>query len=189
MTKKSFLIFLLLFALSLTSCDWIRYHLGMPTSVELQARQEQTRQDSLLYAEYLRQEREQYDLMEDALFDAALSVEDEVTPSSGQYGLYGENRQDNSNTNMNRFHVIVGSFREPANAAKMVKQLADHGYKPHELQFRNGYRVVSAGSYAYHDDAEAAKRSIQTKDPALCPYDVYIYDMNDRRHVEDGVRR
>ena len=85
---------------------------------------------------------------------------------------------------MNRFHVIVGSFRMQENAIRMVRLLSELGYRPEELLFKNGYMVVSAGSYPSLTDAQAAKRRIQSVDGSIIPYDMYIYDMNQRRHIE-----
>ena len=196
MSKKTLFILLFFASLSLHSCEWVKERLGMPTSQELQFRREQTRQDSVLRAEYLRQEREQQQLLEDSIFDPAMSGDDEENTSA----LYGDTfpatgtetsagfTPSPTSVGTNRFHVIVGSFRMVENAAKMVRQLAERGYRPEELLFKNGYVVVSAGSYPSLPDAQAAKQRIQSVDGALCPYDIYIYDMNQRRHVESGAR-
>ena len=84
---------------------------------------------------------------------------------------------------MNRYQVVVGSFRVPENAARMKKRLADRGYRPEELHFKNGFIVISAGSYPYESDAQAAVGRLRAKDGALFP-EIYIYDMNQRRHIE-----
>ena len=152
----------------------------MPTSQEIQDRKEKERQDSVLRETYRLQEEQQRQ-MDDSLFDPAVQAEEETTPSTttfrDSYSASG------ASSGLNRFHVVVGSFREPGNATRMVKRLESRGYRPQELLFKNGFMVVSAGSYPYLQDAQAAVGRLRANDGVLFP-EIYIYDMNQRRHIE-----
>ena len=187
MSKKSLFILLFFTALTFNSCDWFKARLGMPTSQELQIRKEQARQDSIYQAEYLKQEREQQQRLEDDLFDTTAPTLLDTTPTPA-YTSTPAYTGSTTPMNMNRFHVVVGSFRESKNAAGMVRRLTERGYRPAELLFKNGFMVVSAGSYAQLPEAVTALHRIQSADASLCPYDAYVYDMMQRRHVEGNAR-
>lgn len=222
MFKKSIFIVLFLAAFSLTSCDWVKAHLGMATSKDLQTLKERARQDSLLQAEYLRQEREQQRLIEDAFFDPIMPNDAEMASFYGNSGTSSPSTQGylastsqgytsstsqgytsstsqgyassapqsytpsytSSTASSNRFHVVVGSFRDFGNADRMARRLADNGYRPEQLLFKNGLMTVSAGSFPSLQDAQAARSQMRSGNPNLFPYDTYIYDMSSRRHVE-----
>ena len=187
MSKKSLFILLFFTALTFNSCDWVRVRLGMPTSQELQIRKEQARQDSIYQAEYLRHEWEQQQRLEDDLFDTTAPAQVETTPASTP-AYTPAYTGSAAPMDINRFHVVVGSFRESKNAIGMVKRLAERGYRPTELLFKNGFMVISAGSYAQLPEAITALHRMQSVDASLCPYDAYVYDMVQRRHVESNAR-
>jgi cell division septation protein DedD len=59
------------------------------------------------------------------------------------------------------YHVVAGAFREERNAKKIVKRLANKGYKSQLLQVNKyGLHPVVYGSYATLAEAEKVKRSI-----------------------------
>jgi len=210
MYRKSLFTLLIIAAINLNSCDWVRERLGMPTIKDIKARNEQARQDSILRADYLRQEREEQRLLEDSIFDPAMSENEEANRSS----LYDDTSARTGGTSvsetaarsasgnaansfsgnylapasstagMNRFHVVVGSFQMQRNVNRMVRLLTERGYRPEELLFKNGLMVVSAGSYSSLYDAQAALRHIKSADGSALPHDMYIYDMKQRRHIE-----
>ena len=198
MNRKSLFLLLFLAVLSLTSCDWVRMRLDLPTKKESRERLEKNHQENDLEDVYLFEEREESQFIEEPIFDPSMSGDDELNASSlynKPLGTSGASSTPNvkptpgytpakATTSMNRFHVVVGSFRMAENASRMVKLLAEYGYHPEELLFKNGYMVVSAGSFPTHSDAQAARRRIQSNDGRILPYDTYIYDMNEKRHIE-----
>jgi len=81
-----------------------------------------------------------------------------------------------------RFYVIVGSFKDPSNSEKMFLFLSKNGYKPKLLEFKNGYKLVSAASFT--TQAEASKEMLKIMDTDFAPEDIWVYDTNQRLHVK-----
>jgi len=166
----------------------------MPTREEAERMKEEERkrkQESNLLGEYLKQEEEQR-RMDDMISDYDVYGQGEPEPSSQSdafAGSSGMTANVNTSIGANRFHIVVGSFRIPENAVRMVRRLSERGYQPTEIVFRNGYRVISAGSYQQRSDAVMALRRMQSMDAALCPYDAYVYDTAQRLHLEGGGPR
>ncbi|NTV18618.1 MAG: SPOR domain-containing protein [Bacteroidales bacterium] len=80
-----------------------------------------------------------------------------------------------------RFYVIVGSFKDESNVAKMDGYLSKNGYKPIHLNFKNGYKVVASGAFANANEAYGAMRKLLELD--FSPEDVWVYDTNQKLHI------
>jgi hypothetical protein len=160
----------------------------MPTSQELQSRKEQAHFDSLLQAEYFRQEMAQQQLWEDSFFDPMIQSEEISAPSSPPTVHSPVFTNSGIDAHFNRFHIIVGSFKVLENAERMIRRLTERGYHPVELSIKSGFIVISADSFSERSDAVAAMRRMQDVDRTLCPYDAYIYDANQRPPVENSLR-
>lgn len=80
-----------------------------------------------------------------------------------------------------RFYVIVGSFKDEGNVAKMDGYLSKNGYKPIHLNFKNGYKVVASGAFANANEAYGAMRKLLELD--FSPEDVWVYDTNQKLHI------
>ena len=206
MQKRTFFTLLFLTALCLQSCDPVRGFFGLPTSKEVQAAKDKKRQDSIYQAEY-NKEQNMYKDLEESNFDSDLLGDEETykepsgasSGSSGTYippsgtpsGATGSVATPPANSYSgysggSRFHVIVGSFRDPANAQRMKTRLSERGYRPAELLFKNGFLCISAESFNQLPDAQESVRRLRSMDETLTPY---IYDANERRHVESGTSR
>ncbi|MFA5849421.1 MAG: SPOR domain-containing protein [Bacteroidales bacterium] len=81
-----------------------------------------------------------------------------------------------------RFYVIVGSFKDPLNSEKMFLYLSKNGYKPKLIEFKNGYKLVSAASFMTQE--EATKEMLKIMDTDFAPEDIWVYDTNQRLHVK-----
>jgi cell division septation protein DedD len=80
-----------------------------------------------------------------------------------------------------RFYVIVGSFKDESNVAKMDGYLSKNGYKPIHLNFKNGYKVVASGAFANANEAYGAMRKLLELD--FSPEDIWVYDTNQKLHI------
>ncbi len=142
---------------SMNSCDWIRARLGMPTSEELQQKQEQIIKDSL---EKVVREQEAARL-EQIRLDSMAKVEAQKST-------------------LLRYHVVLGSFIMDNNADRMMRKLPELGYEPVRIQFKNGYSVISAYQTNSLPDAYNTMYKMFSLD--ITPYDVWVYDTNQNLH-------
>lgn len=152
--KRFFAFFVAAFLMMhLTSCDWVRSRLGMPTSEDLQWIREQRHQDSVNKAALEKQALEQAQALAKAQQDSIQAV---------------------AQTHVKRYHVVPGSYKQEANVAKMIQVLSDLHYSPIRLSFKSGYTGVSAYqtdtlARAY-EQVKALTQAQVTKD------DIWIYD-------------
>lgn len=81
-----------------------------------------------------------------------------------------------------KFYVIAGSFKEDANAQKMVNYLKKGNFKPIVLNFKNGFKVVASGGFNNANDAYNERRKLLEYD--FSSEDVWIYDINQKLHIK-----
>ncbi len=148
--------------LSLNSCDWFNTTiLGKPSKAEIakKIRLENQRKDSLARAQ---QEAAQLRLQEEA--EAATKAQLEA--------------QQNM-----RYHVIVGCFKTPSNATRMMEKLTTKGFRPTSLKFKNGFDCISAQSF---DDIHAAFNAMNAfmTNSDFAPGDIWVYDTHQGLQVQ-----
>ncbi len=150
--------------LTMTSCDWFNStFLGKPSKAELAKKEavEKARQDSLDQAEMVRQMEAQQHELEQRMADETAQKEQ---AAQGQ-----------------RYHVVVGCFKVPSNADRMLNLLNSKGYTAHLMKFKNGFSCISAASYADVHTAYNEMYKILKAD--WCPEDVWVYDSNTKLHT------
>jgi len=81
-----------------------------------------------------------------------------------------------------RFHIIVGSFKDSTNSKKMVDMLTKNGYRPTLIQLKNGYTLVSAASF--NNQADASKEMYKIMKMDFAPEDIWVYDNNQKLHIK-----
>ncbi len=142
-------------------CDRIRSVLGMPTSAEL----ETVREQEAVKANQKRFE----DSVKLAKADSVKAAQ--VTVSADGYSNMSK-----------RFYVVVGSFKVEENAAKKVAQMKKLNFNPEYLNFKNGFKVVSAMSTDDEKEAYATMRKLI--DEGIDEEEVWIYDKLQKLHIE-----
>ena len=164
MKKMTLIVFLCVTVLSTSSCDWFKARMGMPTSQELALAREKALRDSIQQADYARLlAAEQARIQDSVAKDEAV----EETPQQPSQ----------------RYHVIFGSFYEQALATRLMQQMTAAGMTPTLLNFKSGFKVVSAASY--NSLPEANKNMDRfLMETELAPYDIWIYDTHLRLHME-----
>jgi len=198
MHQRIFITLLFFTALSLSSCDHIRGFFGYPKAAELEAIKNEEGQKSAYEALY-REDEERQRQIDASKYDDDISGDDEmmlssghndsyVSPSSSSSQVASSSSQTSSQatnlyTGNNRYHLVVGSFRDADNAQKMMKRLSDNGHHPSQFYFKSGLLVVSADSFSNKPDADAAKRRMQ-ENPSF--YDCWVYDVNQGLHRDSG---
>jgi len=163
MKKVLYVVLSIAMLFTLNSCDWFNTtFLGKPSKAEVTKRQllERVRQDSL------------------AQVDQQLALEAE------QAALDAQRTQEDAErlaTDSKRYHVVVGCFRVPSNAERMLNTLQSRGYNQKAMHFKNGFTCISAASY---DDIHAAynemNRVLRTD---FAPEDVWVYDTTFALHT------
>lgn len=200
---KSIIVFLAA-VLLLSGCNWLRSTLGMPTSHDLAKVETEIRMkrvaDSLnaLIKDTLTVDSLK---IRDSLPDSTSlsqinkdSIEKKITQPQPQKSVPMNKQSEKpssaiSSTTKNtpsqiitaRFYVIVGSFKDESNVAKMDEYLSKNGYKPIHLNFKNGYKVVASGAFANANEAYGAMRKLLELD--FSPEDVWVYDTNQKLHI------
>ncbi len=184
MRTAKFFLTLMAAIMIVTGCDWIRMQLGMATSEDIAN---------------LKKER-QYDdsvrMMNDSI---AMKGNTGDVSTSGGYNVkisdtaaFNEPKVDSTVQEQkpvaapikanpeNRYHVIVGSFKEYSNASKMAEYLKGKGYNPAMMDFKNGFRVVSAASFPQMGPAFTEMYKIA--DMNIIKDDIWVYDIRQKLH-------
>lgn len=144
---------------TLSGCDWVKKQLGMATSEDI---------------EKLRLEMEQQALREKRIKDSIETARLDSIRLAEEMAAMPYAKLDK------RYYVIVGSFKEDSNAEVMQGQLQKMGYSPVRIPLKNGFDMVAvAGS---DDIYEARKEIAKIEDNDVCPYDVWIYDVQQGLH-------
>ena len=143
-----------------SSCDMFRKIAGRPTSDEIEARRsEAVKKDAMIEA--LKQ-RQQADSL--AIVDSIRRMETDVLSLSEIGDLY-------TTTLDHRYYIIVGSFRNGANAEAMLKTASDAGYVPVRIQF-GAYTAIGVSPADNIEDAFLSLKSVKRE--SFSPSDVWI---------------
>ena len=143
----------------LSGCDWVKKQLGMPTSEDV------ARFKMELEAKELRQKQIQ-DSIETARLD---SIKREQEKNLIPYVALEK-----------KFYVIMGSFKVISNADILKANLEKAGYSPIRIALRNGFDMVALAGFNTYQEALAEMEKIGDND--LCPYDVWIYNVDQNLH-------
>ncbi len=149
---------------TLSSCDWFNTtFLGKPSKAETARKEaaEKARRDSLAQIE-----------MQQAMEAEQQALERQVLEEETAR-LAAENK---------RYHVVVGCFRVPSNADRMLGLLQGRGYRAKMLNFKNGFACISAASYDDIHTAFNEMHKIMKSD--FAPEDIWVYDTTFRLHRE-----
>lgn len=131
---KKLLVPTLIIALAFSGCKFIDKWKKGDSADTLAAWQ--AKQDSMQKAEVLKAKK-----LEEAKLAKEKAVQDSLR------------REQELQAKM-RFHVIIGSFKVPANADRFQGTVAQMGYsKPTIVQSANGFRMVSVGAFETYGKA------------------------------------
>lgn len=166
--KKSLVILLAASMLMLSGCDFFRRIAGRPTSEDIENRKieillaqeakEQARLDSL--------RREQQIILDSiAALDSIKQQGGTILNPSRLGGLFATKLEA-------RYYVIVGSFRQRANAEAHLNSISEIGYSPALISFRNGMIAVGVCPVNTLPDALTSLKTVKAE--AFCPSDVWI---------------
>ena len=160
-------------ALTLQGCDFVRTIAGRPTAAKLEAiRQEQIRLEEQRHQARLDSIKKAQQEMADSLAALEAYLLDSLSHSKGVLkspanlgGLGGEELEC-------KYYIVVGAFRDIANARRKQSACYDAGYPAQIVPFRNGLNAVAV--CPSNTLAEiTAKWKLLKKNP-VCPNDSWL---------------
>lgn len=154
--------------LILSGCDWVRSKLGMATSEDIAAlKAEQERIEA---------QRRSQDSLQRAKADSVSRAFADSVAMAKAAGI-----ADMSKTE--RYHVILGSFRDYNNSQRMTEKLKKDGYNPLTIDFKNGFRLVSVSS---HNNLSAAFNNMYSMMDTKYNVDgdFWVYDIRQGLHIK-----
>ncbi|MDP3436351.1 MAG: SPOR domain-containing protein [Bacteroidales bacterium] len=164
-TVKFFLI-LMTAIMVVTGCDWVRLQLGMATSEDIAA---------------LKKDQQQPDTS--AMLRDSLAIADSLSRAQTDSikALQAKPAGEMKKADMtNRYHVILGSFKDYSNSTRMIESLKGKGFSPSAIDFKNGFRVVSIASYGTL--GTAFNEMYRLRDQNFGPDDIWVYDVRQNMH-------
>ena len=164
MKTTRFLVVLLVTMTLLSGCDFFRSLLGKPTSEDLE----------LIAYQKEAAAKAKADSINNIIKADTLIADNEKAVESKSIV-----KQPSSDFNY-RYYVIVGSFKNYANAERFSEILLKKNYDVKNFKFKNGYNMVSIfGSIDYY---EAHKKLNEIMESEICPDDIWIYDTAQQLH-------
>ncbi|MFA5325738.1 MAG: SPOR domain-containing protein [Bacteroidales bacterium] len=168
MKTTRFLVVLLVTMMIISGCDFFRSLLGKPTSEDLELIAYQKEVAAKAKADSINNINDNIIKVDTLIADNEKVVESKSIV-----------KQPSSDFNY-RYYVIVGSFKNYANAERFSKILLKKNYDVKNFKFKNGYNMVSIlGSVDYH---EANKKLNEMLESEICSDDIWIYDTAQQLH-------
>ncbi|PKO99626.1 MAG: hypothetical protein CVU13_03610 [Bacteroidetes bacterium HGW-Bacteroidetes-8] len=192
-TVKFFLI-LMTAIMVVTGCDWIRVQLGMATSQDIAAMKKERQYDDSVRlmndsiaiignaGEMSTSEGKKMMITDTSAFNEQKKESNvAATNQPQQKNQPGQGVSAPAKTNLtNRYYVIIGSFKDHSNSAKMAEYLKSKGFTPTIMDFKNGFRVVSTASYSTL--GAAFNEMYKLRDQNFGPDDIWVYDVRQNMH-------
>lgn len=173
-TVKFFLI-LMTAIMVVTGCDWIRLQLGMATSEDIAALKKDRQQPDTTLMK--RDSSTVVDSLNSVQKDS-LKIQTEVSDTTAE--KLGSTLEIKKADLTNRYHVILGSFKDFSNSSRMLETLKEKGFSPSAIDFKNGFRVVSIASYGTL--GSAFNEMYKLRDQNFGPDDIWVYDVRQNMH-------
>lgn len=171
--KKALIPALLLAALLVVGCDFIRVVAGRPTAAQVeelhqeQLRQEEARRQARLDSiERVRQHKaDSLAALEAHLLDSLSQTRTALMGPARMGGLLAEKPAGH-------YSLVVGAFRERANAQRKVKACNQAGYDAIVLRFRSGLDAVAVSPSDSISVVVDCMHALQRE--GLCPNNAWI---------------
>lgn len=152
---------------SVSGCDFFRKLADRPTSAEIEAKRQyieaaetahRNRLDSLKLAQ-----KQASDSL--AVLDSLKNSHSNLV-SSGKMGGVASSKLDK------RYCIIVGSFADRNNAAKMASMVSAAGYEPVVMSYNNGFTAVGVCPSDTLTEVFAKLKEVKTQ--KFCPADAWV---------------
>lgn len=170
---KKVIIIAMALALTVQGCDFVRVVAGRPTAAKVEAiRQEQIRLEEERHQARLDSMKKAQQQMADSLAALEAYLLDSLSHSKGvlkspaNLGGLGAAELDC------KYYVVVGAFRDIANARRKQSACYDAGYPAQIVSFRNGLNAVAV--CPSNTLAELMDKFNVLKKNAVCPPDAWM---------------
>jgi cell division protein FtsN len=170
--KRTIIIALAFSALLASGCDFVRTIAGRPTAAKVEEiRQEQIRKEEERHQARLDSMKQAQQQMADSLAALEAYLLDSLSHSSkikspANLGGLGTSELDS------KYYVVVGAFRDIANARRKQSACYDAGYPAQIVSFRNGLNAVAVCPSSTL--AEAMDKFNKLKTNPVCPKDAWL---------------
>ena len=154
--KKTYILLALVVVMTVTGCDFFRKLAGRPTSDVIEVKRQEMIADMEAKAAREKAIQDSLDLVAKNEADSieAFNFLDEnnimIHPASGLGGILKDGLLEdfeNAFYDGTRYRVVVGSFKDKANADKMVEKIWEAGESmdlwAHQIRMRNGMIAVA----------------------------------------------
>ena len=173
MVMKRIIIALALTALIVQGCDFVRTIAGRPTAAKVEAiRQEQIRLEEERHQARLDSMKKAQQQMADSLAALEAFLLDSLSQSKGSLKspatLGGLERSELDS----QYYIVVGAFRDIANARRKQSACYDAGYPAQIVHFRNGLNAVAICPSNTLTELMDQFKVLQTK--PVCPPDAWM---------------
>ena len=180
--KKSYILLAAVVMMTVTGCDFFRKLAGRPTSDEIEVKRQEMVAD--LEAKAARQKavedslalvaRDEADSIEACRFIEENGIR--IYSLSGLGRIVEDGLNEFDSYDGSRYRVIVGSFKDQANADKMVAKVREAGEAidlwAHQIKMSNGMIAVAVRP---HNKIHGAVSGIDDlRNCGICPPDVWI---------------
>lgn len=180
--RKSYIFILLALLLTVTGCDFFRKVAGRPTTEDIEAKKVEIARVEREKAEAVR-EQERLDSLravkERARIEEEAALRDSLAASIAlkergciMYDLSSLKGLASGELE-HRYYVIVGSFRDGANADRFIRKIAaDSVMQPVKVHFRTG--MIAVGVCPRNKIAEMPSVVDEVRTRSFCPKDAWI---------------
>lgn len=196
--KKSHIIFVAVMLMMVSGCDFFRKVAGRPTSSEIEAKREHIAKLEIGQQDECNEKKEAYALPdtslekqvvadhnaqhltaevmkpdeEKAIADSLEAIEILKKNNCVMFNL-SRHKGVSSGKLSHRYYIIVGSFRDAANADKFMTKVAqDPTMEPVKMHFRTGMDAI--GVCPRNKLSEIADVIGYVKDQKFCPKDAWV---------------
>lgn len=180
--KKSYIFILLALLLTVSGCDFFRKVAGRPTTEDIEtkkveiARVEREKAEAVREQERLdslRAVRERARIAEEAVLRDSLAAPVALKERGCIMYDLSSLKGLASGELEHRYYVIVGSFRDGANADRFIKKIAaDSVMQPVKVHFRTG--MIAVGVCPRNKIAEMPSVVDEVRTRSFCPKDAWI---------------
>lgn len=171
--KKTVIIALAFCAILASGCDFVRTIAGRPTAAKVEnIRQEQIRQEEERHQARLDSMKKAQQQMADSLAALEAYLLDSLSHSKGvlkspsNLGGLGATELEC------KYYVVVGAFRDIANARRKQSACYDAGYPAQIVYFRNGLNAVAVCPSSTL--TELMDKFNELKKKPICPSDAWM---------------
>lgn len=172
--RRYFILPMLVLAMTMTSCDFMRKMAGRPTADEMETlKEEMGRIEQLRLEEArIRTSLDSLELVRQVMTDSIANLQ----ATAGQVAAAPVVRDLSHYATPhleNRYYIIIGAFQTYENAKALMRTADQYGYSPVLVACRNGLLGVGVCPVDKYEDALKAIKILRRE--KFCPADIWIY--------------